>query len=37
LAGFLAILELIRLNRIEAVQDARFGEIILRVRENKPC
>ena len=33
LAGFLAILELIRLNRIEAMQDTRFGEIKLRVRE----
>lgn len=33
LAGFLAILELIRLNRIEAVQDMRFGQIMLRIRE----
>jgi len=33
LAGFLAILELIRLNRIEAIQDIRFGQIILKIRE----
>lgn len=33
LANFLAILELIRLNLVEAVQDKRFGEIKLKVRE----
>lgn len=33
LAGFLAILELIRMSRIEAVQETRFGEILLKVRE----
>ncbi len=37
LASFLAILELIRLNQIEAIQDNRFGEIILKVREIKRC
>ncbi len=37
LASFLAILELIRLNQIEAIQDNRFGEIILRLRETKQC
>ncbi len=33
LAGFLAILELIRMSRIEAVQQTRFGEILLKMRE----
>ena len=33
LANFLAVLELIRLNQVEAIQDRRFGEIMLRVRE----
>ncbi len=37
LAGFLAILELIRLNRIEAVQESRFGDILLRLQESAPC
>lgn len=37
LANFLAVLELIRLNRVEAVQDRRFGEIKLRVREMRSC
>jgi len=37
LANFLAVLELIRLNRVEAIQDRRFGEIILRVREMQSC
>jgi segregation and condensation protein A len=37
LANFLAILELIRQNRVEAVQDRRFGEIKLRVREMRSC
>ncbi|HZK86718.1 MAG TPA: segregation/condensation protein A [Syntrophomonas sp.] len=37
LANFLAVLELIRLNRVEAVQNRRFGEIKLRVREMRSC
>jgi segregation and condensation protein A len=33
LASFLAVLELIRLRRIDAIQDTRFGQIILRIQE----
>lgn len=33
---FLAVLELIKLNRIAAVQDAHFGEIVVEPREPEP-
>jgi len=33
---FLAVLELIKLNRIAAVQDSHFGEIMVEPREPEP-